>query len=74
MPLSVLSGSAVSPISPKETGVRPGGSLLEVKTAEHLEERTTGTQVTREPLSHHSLLTPNMDHLGLGNEGGGELP
>ena len=56
MPLSVLSGSAVSPISPKETGVRPGGSLLEVKTAEHLEERTTGTQVTQEPLSHHSLL------------------
>ena len=56
MPLSVLSGSAVSPTPPKEAGVRPGGSLLEVKTAEPLEERMTGTQVTREPLSHHSLL------------------
>ena len=29
------------------------------------------SQEKREPLS---LLTPNMDHQGLGDEGGGDLP
>ena len=43
-------------ISPKEIRVRPGRSLLEVKTAVYLEERTAGTQMTLEPLSHHFLL------------------